>query len=63
MMRLSKDRLRRMQKVWEDCPEGLTVAQFVKLFLDEVPQLPEEKFEMMHALIKLFTQIDINGDE
>ena len=63
MMRLSKDRLRRLNKVWEQSEDGLTLLEFVKLMILEVPSLREEKLEMIHALIRLFKQVDINGDK
>ena len=62
-MRLSKDRLRRLNKVWEQSEDGLTLLEFVKLMILEVPSLREEKLEMIHALIRLFKQVDINGDK
>ena len=62
MMRLSKDRLRRLNKVWDQNEEGLTLSEFLKLMILEVPSLREEKVEMIHGLIRLFKQVDINGD-
>ena len=63
MMRVSKDRLRRLNKVWESNEEGLTLVEFTKLMITEVPSLKEEKLEMIHGLIRLFKQVDINGDQ
>ena len=63
MMRLSKDRLRRLEKVWEQSEEGLTLVEFMKLMILEVPSLKEEKLEMINGLIHLFKQVDINGDK
>ena len=63
MMRVSKDRLRRLNRVWETNDEdGLTLVEFTKLMILEVPSLKEEKLEMIHGLIRLFKQVDINGD-
>ena len=62
-MRISKDRLRRLNKVWEQSKDGLTLLEFTKLMILEVPNLKEEKLEMINALIRLFRQVDINGDE
>lgn len=63
MMRISKDRLRRLNKVWEQSEDGLTLLEFTKLLILEVPSLKEEKLEIINALIRLFRQVDINGDE
>lgn len=63
MMRISKDRLRRLNKVWEQSSDGLTLLEFTKLMILEVPSVKEEKLEMINALIRLFRQVDINGDE
>ena len=61
-MRLSKDRLRRLNKVWEENEEGLNLAEFIKLMILEVPSVKQEKLEMIYGLIRLFKQVDINGD-
>ena len=63
MMRLSKDRLRRLNKVWEENEEGLNLAEFIKLMILEVPSVKQEKLEMINGLIRLFKQVDINGDQ
>ena len=62
-MRLSRDRLRRLHKVWEQSEDGLTLAAFAKLMILEVPSTKEEKLEMLHGLIRLFKQVDIDGDQ
>ena len=36
--------------------------EFVKLMLSEVPTNEGERLELIHGLIKLFNQVDINGD-
>ena len=61
-MRLSKDRLRRLNRVWEQSEDGLALPEFMKLMILEVPSLKDEKLEMIHGLIRLFKQVDINGD-
>ena len=62
-MRLSRDRLRRLNKVWEENEEGLNLAEFIKLMILEVPSVKQEKLEMINGLIRLFKQVDINGDQ
>ena len=62
-MRLSRDRLRRLHKVWEQSEDGLTLAAFAKLMILEVPSTKAEKLEMLHGLIRLFKQVDIDGDQ
>ena len=63
MIRLSKDRLRRLQKVWEQNEDGLNLFEFMKLMVLEVPSVKAEKLEMIHGLIRLFKQVDVNGDQ
>ena len=63
MIRLSKDRLRRLQKVWEQNEDGLNLFEFMKLMVLEVPSIKAEKLEMIHGLIRLFKQVDVNGDQ
>ena len=63
MTRVSKDRLRRLHKVWEANEAGLTLAEFAKLMVLEVPSLKEEKLELIHGMIRLFKQVDIDGDQ
>ena len=53
-MRLSRDRLRRLHKVWEQSEDGLPLAAFAKLMILEVPCTKQEKLEMLHGLIRLF---------
>ena len=63
MMKLSKGRLKRLQRVWQDSDrDGLYLYEFVKLMVQEVPVSEEERLELIHGLIKLFSQVDINGD-
>ena len=62
MTRLSKDRLRRLQKVWEQNGDGLDLLEFMRLMVLEVPSVRAEKLEMIHGLIRLFKQVDVNGD-
>ena len=61
-MRLSRDRLRRLNKVWEENEEGLNLKEFIKLMILEVPSVKQEKLEMINGLIRLFKQVDINDD-
>lgn len=63
MTRLSKDRLRRLQKVWEQNEDGLNLLEFMRLMVLEVPSVQDEKLEMIHGLIRLFKQVDVNGDQ
>lgn len=60
---MSKDRLRRLQKVWEQNEDGLNLFEFMKLMVLEVPSIKAEKLEMIHGLIRLFKQVDVNGDQ
>ena len=35
----------------------------MKLMVLEVPSIKAEKLEMIHGLIRLFKQVDVNGDQ
>ena len=62
-MKLGKGRLKRLQKVWQEADNGLELTEFVRLMLREVPIKDDERLELIHGLIKLFHQVDINGDQ
>ncbi len=63
MDRLNLNRIRRMQKMWQDNPKGgLKLQEFVKVILSELQHQENEKFELIQGSIRLFEEIDINND-
>ena len=62
MMRLDKVRLKRAQNLFQQNEEGLDLTEFVRMLLTEVPCEEEEKIELINGAIKIFSDVDINGD-
>lgn len=62
MMRLDKVRLKRAQGMFLQNEEGLDLNEFVRMLLSEVPCDEEEKVELINGAIKIFSDVDINGD-
>lgn len=63
MMRLDKVRLKRAQNLFQSNKgAGLDMTEFVKLLLTEVPCDEDEKLELINGAIKIFSDVDINGD-
>ena len=54
MGRLNRERLKRLQLAWEESPDGLELADYIKLMITEVPCSKDEQMELIHGLIKLF---------
>ena len=61
-MLLSKERLQKLEVIWEDYPDGLELPFFTQLMLESINCTEQEKYELMHGAFKLFAEIDINGD-
>ncbi len=61
-MLLSKDRLQKLEGIWEDYPDGMELPLFTQLMIDSIDCSEEEKYELVHGALKLFSEIDINGD-
>ena len=63
MMRLDKVRLKRAQNLFQSNKgAGLDMTEFVKLLLTEVTCDEDEKLELINGAIKIFSDVDINGD-
>ena len=61
-MRLDHDRLAALESEFSKAADGLELAHFIWLLQCAIPHPPEEKYELVNGLIKLFNDIDINGD-
>ena len=63
MLKLDKHKLKRLQKFWDENPDGLELGMFVKLMMNEIQgRTLDEKLQNMHGFIKYFQSVDINGD-
>jgi hypothetical protein len=54
--------LEKLEIFWKDYPDGIDLTIFVQLLLDTIVCEDEEKYELLHGALKLFAEIDINGD-
>jgi hypothetical protein len=64
MMLLSKEKLKRLEALWEDYPDGLNMSVFANIIMDSIDcSQADEKYELLHGALKLFSEIDINGDQ
>eukprot|EP01022_Parablepharisma_sp_SALTPOND_P033267 TRINITY_DN88388_c0_g1_i1.p1 TRINITY_DN88388_c0_g1~~TRINITY_DN88388_c0_g1_i1.p1 ORF type:complete len:1327 (-),score=132.42 TRINITY_DN88388_c0_g1_i1:797-4777(-) len=62
MTMLDKEKLGALEEQFEIHPDGLEAKTFVWLMKNAMNYKPEEKYELLHGLHKLFAEIDINGD-
>lgn len=62
MMLLDNDKLSLLEKTFLSHPNGLTVNEFIALIIDSIQHPNEERIDLVYGLIKLFKDIDINGD-
>jgi len=63
MMHLSRDKLQDLQSLWLKYPDGLDLKVFAQLMLDAVECRDDDKYELLYGALKLFAEIDINGDQ
>lgn len=63
MMLLDNERLVALEDEFNEHPEGITLLGFIWLMECAIHYPTEEKVDLIHGLIKLFNDIDINGDE
>src|SRR3990167_10970372 len=62
MMLLDNDRLAALEDEFNEHPRGIKLANFVWLMESAIDYPPEEKVDLVYGLVKLFQDIDINGD-
>lgn len=62
-MRLDHERLAALESEFKKSEEGLELPNFIWLLQCAIAHPNNEKFELIRGLIKLFNDIDINGDE
>ena len=52
MMLLSKEKLKRLEALWEDYPDGLNMTVFANIIMDSIECSQEdEKYELLSAKI------------
>lgn len=62
-MLLDNERLAALEDEFNEHPKGIQMANFVWLMECAINYPVEEKIDLVYGLIKLFKDIDINGDE
>lgn len=68
MIELGKERLKAFEQFWEDHDNDLDMNTFCQLIVDtfvkEIDQNMADaaKYELVYGCIKLFKEVDINGD-
>ena len=63
MMLLDNERLAALEDEFNEHPEGITLHDFIWLMESAINYPKEEKVDLIFGLMKLFTDIDINGDQ
>ncbi|CAD8060727.1 unnamed protein product [Paramecium primaurelia] len=62
MMMLDNEKLDALDKEFHEHPNGIELPNFIWLMKCAISHAPEDKYELVNGLIKLFQDIDINGD-
>ena len=62
-MMLDKKKLEALEEEFSHHPDGIKLGNFVWLMKAAITHNEEDKFDLVHGLLKLFAEIDINGDE
>lgn len=62
---LDNKKLRKFEKHWKKFEDGMSQKDFVKLVSDTLKDqklLDDEKYELAAGCLRLFAEVDINGD-
>lgn len=62
MMMLDNEKLAALEEEFNEHPNGIELPNFIWLMKCAISHPPDEKYELVNGLIKLFQDIDINGD-
>ncbi len=62
MMMLDNEKLAALEEEFNEHPNGIELPNFIWLMKCAISHPAEEKYELVNGLIKLFQDIDINGD-
>jgi hypothetical protein len=63
MMLLDSERLAALEDEFNEYPKGIKLITFIWLMECAIHYPPEEKVDLVCGLVKLFNDIDINGDK
>jgi Ca2+-binding EF-hand superfamily protein len=62
MMLLDNEKLAALEDEFNEHPNGIELANFIWLMKCAINHPQEDKYELVNGLVKLFDEIDINGD-
>jgi hypothetical protein len=62
MKRMKIEKFKKIGQMWIENSEGITMPHFVLLISNFAQHEPQERLDLMNGAIKLFEEIDINGD-
>ena len=62
MMLLDNEKLSTLEKVFTKYEDGLSISKFISLIISSIYHPPEERIDLVYGLVRLFKDIDINGD-
>jgi len=62
MSMIDQEKLHTLGKEFEAYPDGLERNQFIELMKKSMNYEPSEELDLIHGLCKLFSEIDISGD-
>ena len=63
MMLLDNEKLQALEEEFNESANGLKLEQFILLMCNAITVKPKDKYDFINGLIKLFHDIDINGDD
>jgi len=63
MMLIDNDKMAALEKDFNTHPKGIGLPGFIFLMSYAIEHTPLQKYELVQGLIKLFKDIDINGDQ
>ena len=65
MLKLSNERLRFFETEWEKYSDGMESTEFTELVVQTLMEdlsSDDEKYELAYGCLRLFAEVDINGD-
>jgi hypothetical protein len=63
MMLLDNERLAALEEEFNEHAHGIKLVDFIQLMESAITYPAEEKIDLIYGLMKLFNDIDINGDK
>ena len=63
MMLLDNERLAALEDEFNEHPNGIKLIDFISLMESAITYPKEEKIDLIYGLMKLFHDIDFNGDK